>query len=235
VETKVCSKCKSELPIAQFRKNRSNKDGLQKYCKSCHSAACNRYKVDNAGKIKETNSRYYREHAESLRVNSRLYYQNNADKHKELTSNWKINNKEKNAQLVRDWKIANKARSNEIDREYQRRRKQDPVLKLTDNIRALICNCINNGGYAKTTKTAEILGIDFESFYIHLLQTFVYNYGRSYNPEIDVVHIDHIVPISTATNEEEVIKLNHYTNLQWLLATDNLKKGDKLDFVIPPQ
>jgi hypothetical protein len=40
-------------------------------------------------------------------------------------------------------------------------------------------------------------------------------------------HIDHIKPIALATTEEEVIKLNHYTNLQPLWAKDNLKKGAK--------
>ena len=41
-------------------------------------------------------------------------------------------------------------------------------------------------------------------------------------------HIDHIVPLSSANTEEELIRLCHYTNLQPLWAEDNLKKGGKL-------
>lgn len=40
-------------------------------------------------------------------------------------------------------------------------------------------------------------------------------------------HLDHIIPISYANSEEEIIKLNHFTNLQPLWATDNLSKGNR--------
>jgi hypothetical protein len=40
--------------------------------------------------------------------------------------------------------------------------------------------------------------------------------------------IDHIIPITTAKTEDDVYRLNHYTNLQPLWAEDNMKKGDKL-------
>lgn len=33
--TKVCSRCRRELPISEFYKNKRNKDGLQHYCKKC--------------------------------------------------------------------------------------------------------------------------------------------------------------------------------------------------------
>lgn len=32
---KICTKCKIQLPIAEFYKNKSRTDGLQKWCKSC--------------------------------------------------------------------------------------------------------------------------------------------------------------------------------------------------------
>jgi len=39
--------------------------------------------------------------------------------------------------------------------------------------------------------------------------------------------IDHMVPISTGKNEEEIFKLNHFSNLKPLLTEENIAKGAK--------
>jgi hypothetical protein len=41
-------------------------------------------------------------------------------------------------------------------------------------------------------------------------------------------NIDHIIPISSAQTEEEIYKLNHYTNLQPLWWEENMAKGKKI-------
>ena len=38
-------------------------------------------------------------------------------------------------------------------------------------------------------------------------------------------HIDHIVPLSSASDEKRLYQLCHYTNLQSLWAKDNIRKG----------
>jgi hypothetical protein len=40
-------------------------------------------------------------------------------------------------------------------------------------------------------------------------------------------HLDHIIPLDSGKNQEEVEKLCHYTNLKPLWAEVNLKKSNK--------
>lgn len=112
-----------------------------------------------------------------------------------------------------------------------KRLKDDELFALTERVRCLIYNSVSvRKGYTKKSKTQEIVGCTFEQLKEHLENTWYNNYGTYYNGE--PVHIDHIIPLSSAKNEEDVIKLCHYTNLQYLKPEDNLKKSNKLDYVL---
>ena len=71
-----------------------------------------------------------------------------------------------------------------------------------------------------------ILGCSFEEFKYYIGAKFESwmnwnNYGL-YNGELNYGwDIDHIIPVSTAKTEEDIIKLNHYTNLQPLCSYIN--------------
>lgn len=115
-------------------------------------------------------------------------------------------------------------------KEYQNnyiknKRLNNPVFKLKFNIRNLIRNSIKKQGYSKKSKTFEILGCSFEEFKEYLEKQFTE--GMTWN-NAGEWHLDHIYPISLAKDEQEVIRLNHYTNFQPLWAIDNIKKGNKI-------
>lgn len=111
--------------------------------------------------------------------------------------------------------------------EYQKNRKlKDPLYKLSSNLRTLVKMSFINKGFSKSSKTAQILGCSFEEFQAHLRHTFEENYGIPFSwIDESLLHIDHIIPLCSAKTKEDLVKLNHYTNLQYLLADDNLEKG----------
>lgn len=117
-----------------------------------------------------------------------------------------------------------KKRKSERDVIYKRnRRNNDPLFRLGDNISRLIRKSIRIGGYTKKSKTYKILGCSYEDFKEHIESQFQEgmtweNIGRKW-------HLDHIIPVSSHNNEDELIKLNHYTNFQPLWGEDNMSKG----------
>ena len=53
--TKICSRCKKELPIEDFGKTKSTNDGLQAYCKQCEK----QYRNENKDRIKRCKDSKY--------------------------------------------------------------------------------------------------------------------------------------------------------------------------------
>lgn len=58
--TKVCSKCKRELPIEMFYKDKRGADGLRGYCKECTNVIANKYYYDNRDKVLARAKVYYK-------------------------------------------------------------------------------------------------------------------------------------------------------------------------------
>ncbi len=79
----------------------------------------------------------------------------------------------------------------------------------------------------KHNKTFDIVGCTPEELKTHLESKFVD--GMSWNNQGEW-HIDHIIPLSSGINQEDIIELCHYTNLQPLWSMDNMKKGSKLPY-----
>ena len=159
------------------------------------------------------------------------YYENNKKKLNLYRKEYNETNKEKEKLWKKKYYENNKEAINKKNIEYiKKRRKEDELFALTRRVRGLISNSISRKCYTKMSKTSEIIGCTFEQLKEHLENTWYNNYGTPYNGE--PVHIDHIIPLSTAESEEDVIKLCHYTNLQYLKPEDNLKKSNKLDYVL---
>ena len=114
------------------------------------------------------------------------------------------------------------------EREYKNsRRQEDMFFKIKGNLSSRLSKLINKKG--QELNTQELIGCNRDIFLQHLESQFTEgmtweNYG------LKGWHVDHIMPISSydLTNEDEVKKACHYTNLQPLWWQDNLEKGDKI-------
>jgi hypothetical protein len=105
------------------------------------------------------------------------------------------------------------------------RRRNNPVFKLRSTVGTSIANALAARGYKKTSKTCEILGCSFEEFKNHIERQFLPGMAWQNRSKW---HIDHIVPVSFAISETEVLSLNHYSNLRPLWGVENQNKAARL-------
>lgn len=232
---KICIKCHRELDINCFRKSGKY---YRSECKECakliykewYNKNKEKRKQHNRDKAKKSyyknrehylkNAKLYREtHKEKIKAYKDKYYQQNKDtiKEKNKDNYTKYNHYYKNYYKNNKEKVKN----------YNTKRLKDPVLKLKKQLRNMLYDSFKRQHKIKKKHSEEILGCDLEFFVDYLLETYKNNYGVEWN-KTDEVHIDHIVPLSTANTEDDIIKLCHYTNLQLLKAEDNLRKSNKI-------
>ena len=207
-QTKVCTTCKVEKVITEFHKEKNGKYGVKSKCKECFYE----YKKNNP-KEKEYRRTNYVRHKDKILAQKKQYKKDNAEKIKEYTKEYNSRPEVKEAKT-------------KYNREYERNRKaNDELYKFKKNIQANISRSIRSMGYRKNSRTQDILGCDYNFLRSYLEKQFKDgmtwdNYGEW--------EIDHIKPISSAKDFADVIKLNHYTNLQPLWAEDNRKKNNKI-------
>lgn len=194
------------------------------------------YKNSERGKQKR--KEYYESHKEEIREYHRQYREKNINRIRERKRAYYHANKDKAAIWKRRYKDSHKEQLSEAAKKYRQEHKKelndkhierlhtDPLFKLKERIRFNVRDSLRRKGHNKTCKTADIVGCDLDSLCNYLFKTWEENYGHQWNGE--PYHIDHIIPLATATTEEEVIRLCHYTNLQLLKPEDNMAKSDNL-------
>jgi hypothetical protein len=207
---KVCKKCGLDKNTNEFHKNRN-------ICKICWNQHMKPYYAD--------------------------YRKNNSTKISDNYNNWLINNKESRVKYQKDYhnnekiRQQKKERKKQTPKEKQREYKKNwyekysniPVYKLTFNIRSLIYQSFKNAGYIKESHTYEILGCSFEYLLEHIEKQFQpwmnWNNQGKYNGDFnfgwDIDHIEPLFPEGIKRSPEDIIRLNHYTNLQPLCSKIN--------------
>ena len=171
---KVCNHCKDSKSLDNFGKNKRFSDGLHVTCKECtkKQSAKTRNKLKVFIEEKECNNckttkcinDFTKNPSAKDGFNSKckscrkLVDKTYRDKIKEKV---KINNK--------TYRLNNLEKFKNYLNLYKKKRKlEDPIFKLSNNISSLIRESFKNRSMKKTSKSFEILGLSYEEFYTYL-------------------------------------------------------------------
>lgn len=224
--TKKCSICKKEKSITEFYKSKSGSLGVCGKCKDCEKE----YRKNKKEHYSKLGKKYREENKEGYADYRKEYYKNNKESIQNYMKKYNKKYREKNKEKIRENQRKRRLLTNN---NLKKRRQNEPLFKLKANLRTRV-HSFMVGKYKKNSTTEELLGADFETVKKHIESTFKEgmsweNYGACKGSNCNEVwHIDHKIPLSSATTQEEVEKLFRYTNLQALWAFDNLSKGDKI-------
>lgn len=198
----------------------------------------------------ETNSAWYKRHKDRLRTVRAEWWKNHPDKraeyqkkyhhaHKDIChqrcAEWRAKNPNYSKQYRRingnrvrgyenAWKKANRDKVRATERRHSLKQ---PNRKLQTNISRRIRRALN--GSVKHFRTLEYVGCSADELRTHLQSMFTpdmswENYGS-------VWHVDHIIPCLKfdLRKPEHQKRCFHFSNLQPLLALENIRKRAKCD------
>jgi hypothetical protein len=219
MEKKICSKCEIEKDVCEFGKLTSSKDGLRNTCKECRKNEkdnnkehylnkSKEWRLNNQSNVKEYNKKYSNENKEKLKILWKEYRKKN-----------------KPSMLVKRKEYIDRNRDI-INLKTKERLTNDPLFRLIKYSRNRISQYLKTKDISKSNTTFNIIGCPPEFLKEYIESQFTE--GMSWGLMGKHIHIDHIIPLSSAKTEEEIYKLCHYTNLQPLWAEDNLKKSNKI-------
>ena len=207
METKVCNKCNIEKDVTEFGKNRREKDNLHCYCKICSRWYVEEYKKKNRSEYLKSKKKHREKHSQYIsEYNKEWYIKNKGD------TKFKAFRKEERREYEREW--------------YKKRYHSDTLFKLSEIIRSAIFISLKEKGYSKKCRTHKILDCSYEEFKLYIESQFEDwmswdNYGLYNGEEKYGWDLDHIVPLSSAECEEDIIRLNHHSNIQPLCSYVN--------------
>jgi hypothetical protein len=204
---KNCTKCGITKDVSNFHKCPECKYGFKNQCKECVKERVTQWRLDNPNYHKE----WTEKNKESDKLRKQIHYELNREKYIQRGTDYRKNNKDRVNQVVRDYR--------------KKRFSEDEVFKMTFIVRSRIRNFLKLRGGIKKDTTFDLIGCTPQELVKHIENQFKdgmawENYGRW--------HIDHIIPLSSGKNNEDLKRLCHYTNLQPLWAEDNLRKSNKI-------
>jgi len=216
---KLCTGCDSFKTLNLFNKDKSKKNGITTRCREC-----------------EKNKKSYQERLKRQKdkvIESRKILHQSVIDNGKVCSVCNTNKPHTSFKEVKQYsdgfhkkcRDCEQKRKKELSKKYNRQKNErimnDPIAKSRKNARQMILSAFRYVGSKKNAKTYEIIGLNAGKFEQWLRDV------SDVKPETHDVHIDHIIPISSAQSHDEVLALSHFSNLQWLSHDENIRKRNE--------
>jgi hypothetical protein len=192
---KICIVCEKEKELKEFDKKKTTLDGYRNQCKQC----LYKKRKDRFLLLTDSEKEEYRSKSNERK---RKYWKNNIEDP--------------------EFKIKQKIKR----RENHLKRMKDPLYKLKVSFSRRLNRFLKRGESTNKAYYLDKLGCSFEELKTYLESKFEdwmtwENYGK-YNGELNYGwDLDHKIPLSSATTENEIYNLSHYSNLQPLCSRIN--------------
>jgi hypothetical protein len=238
IQKRCRSTPKSKLRIAKYNKTYHTKlkleqkavlTGYQKKRRQTPQYKEYRKEFRKRPESKAKHNEYQREwrkksdNLEKEKARHQRWNKNNPQKVRATNQRFRLNNPQACRRKFQTWYLRN-------PHYVKHRRASDLAYKIKSNLRSRVSGLIQraiDGAKSKQSRTLELLCCDVDWLMawieIQFLPQMTWeNYGRSW-------HIDHVRPCASfdLTDLHQQKLCFHWTNLQPLLVSENLKKGDK--------
>jgi hypothetical protein len=221
--THTCRKCKRARSTTDFYKDKHRKSGLCNICidcnrevkgcakrlllpnefKKCH--CCQEIKTKADFSIKKTRYDGLQSHCRKCQSSKNKSYRKN------------------NTETILNYCRGRAEFTNSMKRQ---RFKKDPLFNVKLSLQSRMKYYWKHSGFTKPNKTEILIGGTFQTVANHIEKQF--KDGMNWENR-GKWHIDHKIPLASATTIEELLELFNYKNLQPLWAIDNLRKGANME------
>lgn len=178
---------------------------------------------------------YLLRNKENILASRRRWYFKNKKQNTMYVKEWAKNNKDKRLEYQKKWaeKHGKEYRTKNLERDRAREHKrytEDICFALKKTLRVRIGKALKNK--QKRGSAIDDLGCSVPELKIYLEKQFKEGMSWS-NWGLYGWHIDHRLPLDyfDLTDRRQFLEATHYTNLQPMWATENIRKGNKVDWV----
>lgn len=217
---KICSVCSIEKFLNDFYLRKESSDGYRNDCKECFNKRTKVYRKKHISQIKESRSLYYKKNKEKLLLKKQEYRRNNPEKYREETKKYYEKTKTIQNLKKKKWIIENREIYNQY---YKTMKKNNPIYKVSCAVRSRINKFLKIKNIKKKNSTFDLIGCSPEFLKEYIEKQFTEGMTWENHGQFGW-HIDHIIPLSSGTTDEEIRQLCHYKNLQPLWWNENLDK-----------